>query len=135
MKYVEVETMTQSNVPNINNVVYSSETINKMIDEYKDRSIKLCFDNAFTKTPIEYNFHIVDPASIIGEVTKIYDGKIECMIYDKYESLFDELLVEGYRPGMRYTGKVSKHNDDEIKEVTDIKLISYDMIKKEVNKQ
>ena len=35
MKYVEVETMTQSNVPNINNVVYSSETINKMIDEYR----------------------------------------------------------------------------------------------------
>ncbi len=120
-----LQTITRSGIPNVNGIVYSKESFNKMREYQKDIIFSLCkYSENYTS-----NLSIVKPEDEIGKITGIYDGSISVDIYDQYKEYIYDALGSGCLPAMRYIANVSEPNKDDISEVTNMYLICYDLIK------
>ena len=120
-----LQTITRSGVPNVNGIVYSKESFNKMREYQKDIVFSLCK----CKENYTSELSIVKLEDEIGKITGIYDGSISVDIYDQYKEYIYDALTSGYLPAMRYIANVSEPNKDDISEVTNMYLICYDLIK------
>ena len=120
-----LQTITRSGVPNVNGIVYSKESFNKMREYQKDIVFSLCK----CKENYTSELSIVKLEDEIGKITGIYDGSISVDIYDQYKEYIYDALASGYLPAMRYIANVSEPNKDNISEVTNMYLICYDLIK------
>ena len=119
--------MTSSGKPSINNVIYSKETFEKMLEKQKDFKFKLCTGTDYY-SDIEH-YTVVRPETIVADVNCIRDGSIDISVSDDKVDYINKILDDGYVPGMRYMGKLSKPDKEGgICEVTDIHLICYDFV-------
>lgn len=140
-KEVILKTMTRSDEPNANGVVYTKESFEKMIENAKERidnrQIKLTCQPRNELTDL-YSITSVKNEYVIGDVTKIEDGQINVDVYENKLDLLQQLMNSKYQPAMRYLAHIEKHNkssNDETSETckqtstaTNLKIISFDMI-------
>ena len=135
MKEITLRTLTRSNVPNVNGVVYSEKAFNQMVEETKDRPIKLCLGMVYNNASF-VEMSTIFPNHVIGDVKNIRDGEIDVRIpKDKFKYIEEQLNSEYLVPGMRYTGNVSKPDHSNIREVTNMHLICYDLLRNPYKKK
>ena len=135
MKEITLRTLTRSNVPNVNGVVYSEKAFNQMVEETKDRPIKLCLGMDYNNANF-VEMSTIFPNHVIGDVKDIRDGEIDVRIpKDKFKYIEEQLNSEYLVPGMRYTGNVSEPDHNNIKEVTNMHLICYDLLRNPYKKK
>ena len=135
MKEITLRTLTRSNVPNVNGVVYSEKAFNQMVEGTKDRSIKLCLGMDYNNASF-VEMSTIFPNHVIGDVKDIRDGEIDVRIpKDKFKYIEEQLNSEYLVPGMRHTGNVSKPDHNNIKEVTNMHLICYDLLRNPYKKK
>lgn len=135
MYEVTLKTVTQSDTPNRNHVVYTKEAFEKMANDMNKKikeGIRLPLTCESYDMMKPDDFYSVNVNNILGDIKEIRDGSIDVSIYHPKKEIFDELIKNGYEPGMRYmTNSESCTMDDSgNRVVNDItKIISYDFIK------
>ena len=125
-------TLTRSDVPNVNNVVYPKKVFEDFIKENKDEiengCIKLTIEDETEKIKEGYtSVNTVKLDKVIGNVRNIEDGKITVSVPEDKSELLDNLLNENFKPGMRYIANMDKTDHQKVEKIH--KIISYDMIK------
>lgn len=125
-----LKTVTRSGVPNVNGVTYSEEAFKAMVEKVRP----LMENGAIYLTRKDYcmvnvdpmnvmKFTTIFPEDVLGTVTDIRDGEIDVeIILDKFVD-FDQYIIGGYEPCMRYLAKVDGG------QATNLTLICYDMVK------
>ena len=135
MKEITLKTLTRSGIPNVNGVVYSEKSFNQMVADLKERPIKLCLGMDYNNASF-VEMSTIFPNHVIGDVKDIRDGEIDVRIpKDKFKYIEEQLNSEYLVPGMRYTGNVSKPDHNNIKEVTNMHLICYDLLRNPYKKK
>ena len=128
-----LETITRPDIPNVNGVVYSKEAIDKAFENIINNKTPIYLTN--TPYPLDFNDDatVVKPENIIGKVKDMTYETITVDVskydYDKLHEL-TELLNDGYKPGMRYLTDGMTVDNDGVRHVNDMKIISYDMLNK-----
>lgn len=120
-----IDTVTVSGEPNVNNVTYSRDEFNKMLENMvlNDTEVVLCVHTNLTHT-LE-----IKPENILGKVIYIMDGKIIVETDDEKKKVIDNLISEGYKAGMIYLANVNVEDAIPLKEVYGMKILCYEMIK------
>ena len=125
-------TLTMSDVPNVNNVVYPKKVFEDFIKENKDEiengCIKLTIEDETEKIKEGCaSFNTVKLDKVIGTVRNIEDGKITVSVPEDKSELLNNLLNENFKPGMRYIANMDKTDHQKVEKIH--KIISFDMIK------
>ena len=120
-----IDTVTVSGEPNVNNVTYSRDEFNKMLENMvlNDTEVVLCVHTNLTHT-LE-----IKPENILGKVIYIMDGKIIVETDDEKKKVIDNLISEGYKAGMIYLANVNVEDAIPLKEVYCMQILCYEMIK------
>lgn len=129
-----LETITRVGIPNWNNIVYSQESFDNMINECRERMESgLIYLTTEGYSNDSHDYYYVKPEKIIGTVKEINNGYICVNVKEEYVDLLNLLLESGFKPGMRYISTtiktISVKSGKHIKEPSEMKLICYDMMK------
>lgn len=123
---LKLETVTKVGIASPNGYIYSEEEFNKAVDNIKLKTIYL----TNTSNPLNNcdsllaEYVSVDIRDILGEIIEIGNGYIKVRVSDQDKlDKINNLLITGYKPGMRYIATVNKDHY-----VKDIRIICYDMI-------
>ena len=125
------ECVFKTNVKNKNGIVFTDEAFESMKSQVNEKyktgfPIPLSIDSVKENLDL-YNFSTVNPENIIGYVKDLTKDNILTCISDDKKEEFEKLLQEDYEPGYRITTELSAK-----KEVFNVKIICFDMIRKDL---
>lgn len=147
-----IETVTKSNVPLGDNMIYTKKEFEKTMEKSSkiviSSKLKLTnpiftynkYDNIYHYDNPELTLSILETSDecfndIYGDIALVMDGFILVNIYNEKINFFEKLLNQGFRPIMivNCDRKNIIYNEKIYNELYDIKLVSYEMIKPKDN--
>ena len=123
-----LKTATKIGEPNANNIIYSQEVFDKMIEIHQELIDMHCIKLTAGQQLTNENFSLVDPRCVLGDVIDIKDGEITVSVYGNRVDELNKLLDMGLVPGMRYIAQSGSISTRDIPEILGITLVSFDMV-------
>lgn len=123
-----LKTATKIGEPNANNIIYSQEVFDKMIEIHQELIDMHCIKLTAGQQLTNENFSLVDPRCVLGDVIDIKDGEITVSVYGNRVDELNKLLDMGLVPGMRYIAQSGSISTRDVPEILGITLVSFDMV-------
>ena len=123
-----LKTASKIGEPNSNNLIYSKEVFEKMVEIHQELVDMHCIKLTCGQPLTAETFSSVDQRYVLGDVLDIKDGEITVSVYGNKEEELNKLLEDGFVPGMRYIAQSGSLTTSEVPEILNINLISFDMV-------
>lgn len=118
---VTLKTMTEPGLPNVNGITYSKQVFDEYIKNKGEENFKLVNE----PYPIKKDkIYYINTKNIIGDVIGIKHGEIDVKVPEYNFNKLQDLINDGYKPGMRYSACIKNNIVNKINHI-----ISFDMIK------
>ena len=127
----EFDIIQKVNIPNRNGIIFTDEAIESISNQVSEANknnhpfLLTTSDQKLFKSIIDITS--VNPEYVIGNVKKFSNNNILVSIKDYKVDIFNKLLEEKYEPGYRVLCNI-----DDNKVVSNVKLICFDMIRKDL---